>query len=142
MPISFLELVPKRPSATITIEAADGAMAAFEISGVPLVQLAELGRRYPSLTRVLEGNASIISASDAMPALVAAALGHSGDLEYERKAMALPSGVLLALTNEIIKLIFPQRPIAASSETDDATLGAAVNGVDQPAAILPQRLSS
>jgi len=99
MPISFLELVPKRPSATITIEAADGAMAAFEISGVPLVQLAELGRRYPSLTRVLEGNASIISASDAMPALVQAT-DDGFTLRLEQTAFAVAPGQVAVLYDD------------------------------------------
>ena len=141
MPISFLELVPKRPSATVTIEAADGEMAAFEINGVPLAQLAEISRKYPSLARVLDGTAGIITASDAMPALVAAALGHHGNAEYERHALTLPPNVLLALSGEIVRLTFPQRPIVASGESDPALEDGTVNGVP-PAAILPQRLSS
>jgi hypothetical protein len=140
MPVSFLDLVPKRPTSTVTIEAEDGERVPFEVTGVPLAQLAEISRKYPSLGRVLDGSAGIITASDAMPALVAAALGHHGDAQYEQHAMTLPPDVLLALSGEIVRLTFPRNPIVAPGENEPA-LVEGVNGA-QPAAILPQRLNS
>lgn len=125
------------------IEAESGEIASFEITGVALAQLAEISRKYPSLGRVLDGSAGIFTASDAMPALVAAALGHHGDAQYEQHATTLPPSVLLALSGEIVRLTFPQNPIVAPSENQDdpPALGEGVNGA-QPVAILPQRLSS
>ena len=86
MAISFLELVPKRPKATVSIEAADGQMAEFEIKGISLAQLAEIGRKYPTFARVIEGGAGLLTASEALPAVIAAGLGHPADAQYERQA--------------------------------------------------------
>lgn len=141
MPISFLELVPKRPKATVAIEAADGQMAEFEIKGISLAQLAEIGRKYPSFARVIEGNAGLLTASEALPAIIAAGLGHHGDAQYERQAATLPTDIVIALAGEVVRLTFPaDRPPIALAEAEPA-LEAAVNGV-QPEAILPARLSS
>jgi len=142
VPISFLELAPKRPRRTVTIEAEDGAMAEFEITGVALAQLAEIGRKFPAFARVLDGSpGGMFTATEAMPALVAAALGHPGDIEYEKKAASLPPDILLALAGEAVKLTLPHRPITALAESDEASPGEGINGA-QPDQILPPRLSS
>jgi len=109
MPISFLELVPKRPTAAVSIETEDGA-AEFEISGVALSALADLGRKFPTFARVIEGDAGLLSATEAMPALIAAGLGHHGDPQYEQQAAQLPADIVIALAGEVMKLTFPQRP--------------------------------
>jgi hypothetical protein len=140
VPISFLELAPKRPRRTVTIEAEDGAMAEFEITGVALAQLAEIGRKFPAFARVLDGSpGGMFTATEAMPALVAAALGHAGDIEYEKKAASLPPDILLGLAGEVVKLTLPHRPITALAESDEP--GEGINGA-QPDQILPPRLSS
>ena len=86
----------------------------------------------------------MLTASEAMPAIVAAGLGHHGDAQYERQASMLPTDIVIALAGEVVRLTFPaDRPPIALAET--ATLPApdraAVNGV-QPEAILPAQLSS
>jgi|KBSMisStaDraftv2_1062788.scaffolds.fasta_scaffold06638_3 hypothetical protein len=144
MPISFLELVPKQPKATVAIEAADGEVAQFEIKGISLAELADIGRKYPSFARVIEGGAGLLTASEALPAIIAAGLGHHGDAQYERQAAALPSGIVIAVAGEVVRLTFPsdRPPIAlAEAGTEPALEDGAVNGV-QPAAILPAQLNS
>jgi len=143
MPVSFLDLVPKRPTSTVTIEAEDGERVPFEVTGVPLAQLAEISRKYPSLGRVLDGSAGIITASDAMPALVAAALGHHGDAQYERQAGSLPSDLVIAIAGEVVRLTFhsDRPPIALAEMTEPALEGGGVNGA-QLEAILPAQLNS
>jgi hypothetical protein len=143
MPISFLDLVPKRPTAMVGIEAADGEIVQFEIKGISLSQLAEIGRAYPSFARVIEGGAGLLSASEALPAIVAAGLGHYGDKQYERQAATLPSGVVIQLAGEVVRLTFPpDRPSIALAEAEPALKdGPVVNGA-QPEVILPSQLNS
>jgi len=145
MPISFLELVPKRPKATIAIEAEDGAKAEFEIAGISLAHLAEIGRKYPTFAHVIEGGAGLLTASEALPAIVAAGLGHAGNAEYERKAASLPTDIVIALAGEVVRLTFPpDRPpiaLAAPATEPPALEDGAVNGV-QREAISPLRLNS
>ena len=143
MPISFLDLVPKRPKAVASIEAADGEVVQFEIEGISITQLAEIGRTYPSFARVIEGGAGLLSATEALPAIIAAGLGHHGDVQYARQAATLPSGVVIALAGEIVRLTFPpDRPPIALAESEPALQdGPAVNGA-QPEVILPSRLNS
>ena len=142
MPISFLDLVPKRPTTTVTIESEAGP-AEFEITGVALSQLAEIGRKFPAFARVIEGGTTLLNATDAMPALIAAGLGHYGEPQYEEQAARLPPDVVMAMAVEIVRLTFPQqRPSLAAAETEPAPTAAdEVNGT-QPAHILPSRLNS
>jgi hypothetical protein len=139
MPISFLDIVPKRPRATVMIDSEDGP-AAVELTGVALSHLAEISRKFPSFARVIEGDASLMSASDAMPALIAAGLGHHGDPQYERQAEQLPPDIAIAIAGEVVKLTFPQRPSLAPAEPEPAP-GANVNGL-LPEPTLPSRLNS
>ena len=142
--ISFLDLVPKRPTAIVSIEAEDGEVEQYEIKGISLAQLAEIGRTYPSFARVIEGNAGLLSASEALPAIIAAGLGHHGDAQYEKQAAALPSGVVIAIAGEVVRLTFPpERPSTALAEIEPAQPkgDAGLNGA-QPEAILPSQLNS
>lgn len=143
MPISFLELMPKRPKATVAIEAADGQIAEFEIKGISLSQLAEIGRKYPTFARVIEGGAGLLTASEALPAIIAAGLGHHADAQYEQQAASLPTDIVIALAGEVVRLTFPadRPPIALAEAATAPAPEAAVNGM-QPEAILPARLSS
>jgi len=140
MPVSFLDLVPKRPTATVTIDTEDG-LAQFEVTGVPLSQLAEIGRRFPAFARVIEGGAGLLSATEAMPALVAAGLGHNGDAAYERQAANLPSGVMMHIAGEIVRLTFLQSPPTEPGEAEPAPEEAAASAT-RPGRISPLRLSS
>src|SRR4051812_30932489 len=91
MSVGFLELVPAWHSTMVTIDAADGPVE-FEVRGIKLAQLGEICKRFPAFARVIEGGAGLLSATDALPALVAAGLGHFGDAKYEEQAASLPIG--------------------------------------------------
>lgn len=142
MPVSFLDLVPKRPSATVAIETEDGS-AQYEISGLPLSALADIGRKFPAFALVVEGNASLMTATAAMPALIAAGLGHPGDHDYEQKAAQLPSDLIISLASEVVKLTFPQRPILVvdGEAASAAPMAETGNGL-LPEPILPSQLNS
>ena len=74
--------------------------------------------------------------------VIAAGLGHPGNIEYEKKAASLPPDILLALAEVVVKLTLPHRPITALAESDEASPGeGGLNGA-QPDQILPPRLSS
>jgi len=138
--ISFLELMPARPHATVTVTSDEGE-AEFEITGVSLVELADITKKYPSFLGVIEGNDRMFSASEALPALIAAGLGHHNDSDYERHAARLPASVVLGLAGEIVKLTF--RPSIALAEPEPAP-EAEDEAVSEtrPAVISPLRLSS
>jgi hypothetical protein len=139
-PISFLDLVPKRPHATVVIESEDGP-AEFEVTGVSLSALADLGRKFPAFARVVEGGAGLLSATEAMPALIAAGLGHHGDPEYEQQAAQLPADIIIALAAEVVKLTFPQRPTLVLGGAESVPMAEGANGL-LPEAILPSQLSN
>jgi hypothetical protein len=142
MPVSFLELVQIRPHATVVIEGEAGP-APFEITGVTLSALAEIARKYPAFAKVVEGNAGLMSSTEAMPALIAAGLGHHGDPDYERHAGLLPSDLVIALAGEIIKLTFPQRPsLLAAPEPAPEPEPEPAQEENRPAVISQLRLSS
>lgn len=132
---SFLDLVPAWHTATVTIDTNDGS-AEFEISGLRLAQLAAICKRFPSFAAVIEGGAGLLSASEAMPALVAAGLGHFGDAQYETQAASLPISTTVSIAGEIMRLSFPPAPVPLSN---GAVGGVEAAPVDQT--LLP-RLSS
>jgi hypothetical protein len=141
MPISFLELVPVRPRATVVIDSEAGP-AQFEIAGISLATLAEIARKYPTFAKVVEGNASLMAATDAMPALIAAGLGHYGKPEYERQAASLPPDLVISLAGEVVKLTFPQRPSLALTEPEAEPEAGPAQPDSRPAVISQLRLSS
>jgi hypothetical protein len=143
MPISFLDLVPKRPTITVTIESHDGQSLPFEITGVALAELADIAKKYPAFLGVIEGNDGMFRASEALPALIAAGLGHHNDSEYERQAAKLPASVVLGLAGEIVKLTFRPSIALAEPQPEPAPEAEeeAVNDM-RPAVISPLRLSS
>jgi hypothetical protein len=136
--ISFLELVPKRPRATVKIDSETGP-AEFEIMGVSLAQLADIAKKFPSFLRVIENGEGMFTASEALPSLIAASLDHHGDAEYERKAARLPADMVLALAGEIVRLTFPGRPSIALAETEPAP---EASDETRSVVISPLRLSS
>jgi hypothetical protein len=141
MPISFLDLVPKRLSATVVIEGESGP-AEYQVTGVPLSHLAEISRKYPTFARVIEGEAGLLTAMDAMPAVIAAGLGHHGDSQYEQQAARLPPDLAISLAGEVVKLTFPQRPSLALADPEPAPAPEiSANGL-LPEAISPSQLSN
>jgi hypothetical protein len=141
--ISFLELTAARPHSSVTIETEDGK-AEFEITGVSLAELADISKKFPSFLRVIEGDGGMFSASEALPALIAAGLGHHNDSDYERHAARLPASVVLGLAGEIVKLTF--RPSIALAESEPAPEEAEddqqADDERRPGVISPLRLSS
>jgi len=142
MPVSFLDLVPKPPTAAVTIETTGGAVD-VELTGVSLRVLADIAQRFPAFGHVLEGAgaSSIMHNPDALNALIAAALGHPGDVEYEQHIDRFPTSEVMKLALEAVRLTFPQADVAPLPQPDDPVVapGAVADGLDQT---LPRQLSS
>lgn len=132
MPVSFLDLVPKPPTDAVTIDTMQGRVE-LELTGVSLRALADIGKRFPAFTRVLEGGAgSIMNNPDALAALVAAALGHPGDAKVEAHIESFPSTEVMTLALAAVRLTFPQAEVAPLPQPDDPAVAAvAVDGLDQ-----------
>lgn len=140
MPVSFLDLVPKPPTALVTIDTRDGP-AELELTGVSLRVLADIGQRFPAFARVLEGGpGSIMDNPAALAALIAAALGHAGDAKVEAHVESFPSSEVMALALAAVRLTFPQSEVGplAQPEAPDVA-AAAADGLDQTS---PLRLSN
>jgi hypothetical protein len=137
-PISFLDLVPKRPRATVVIEGEAGP-AECSITGISLAHLAEISRKFPAFARVVEGGAGLLSVMEALPAIIAAGLGHHGDAQYERQAAELPPNMVIELASEVFKLTFggPSIALAEAPAAPDAS----ANGT-LPEALSQPRLSN
>ena len=137
MPISFLDISPKQPTETVTLDTQDGP-ADVELRGVPFAALADIAKRYPAFQRLIEGGAgSLIDAADAMPSLIAAALGHPNTPAYEDKVRALPTGQVMSMAVVVVRLTFP----AATADPLPPTLEGAPL-VDGAAAAVPLRQTS
>jgi len=140
MPVSFLDLVPKPPSATVTIETMTGPVE-LTLTGVSLRALADIGKRFPEFARVLEGGGgSIMRDPDALAALIAAALGHAGDTEYEKHIEKFPSTDVTALALAAVALTFPKADVAPLPiAAEPAAAAVVVDGLDRT---LPTPLSN
>ena len=107
MAVSFLDIAPKPQTETIIVETTSGP-AEVALCGVPFTTLAEISKRYSAFAKLIEGGAaSMIDASDAMPALVAAGLGHPADEAYERKVRTFPTADIMRMAVVVIRLTFP-----------------------------------
>lgn len=106
--VNFLDIAPKSASENFMVQSQDGPVE-VELSGVPFLMLADIARRYPMFARILDGAAgSMLEASEAMPALIAAGLGHPGSSEYEAKARSFPAADIMGMAMVVIRLTFPQ----------------------------------
>lgn len=132
MPVSFLDLIPKPPTASVTIDTLHGPVE-LELTGVSLRGLADIGKRFPAFARVLEGGpGSIMDNPDALAALVAAALGHAGDAKVEAHVESFPSTAVMALALAAVRLTFPQSEVVPLAQpADPAAVPAAVDGLDR-----------
>lgn len=133
MPVSFLDLVPKPPTAAVTIDTMQGPVE-LELTGVSLRALADIGKRFPVFARVLEGGpGGIMDDPDALAALVAAALGHPGDAKVESHVESFPTSEVMALALTAVRLTFPQAEVVPLPQPDDPVVapGAVVDGLDQ-----------
>jgi hypothetical protein len=128
MPVNFLDLVPEPPRETLTLATKHGP-AEVELTGLRLATLADLAKRYPAFARIIEGGpGSIIQASDALPAVVAAGLGHPGDPQYEAKVATFATAHIMQMAMTVVRLTFPQSEAATSDPLPEAL--AAPNGAD------------
>lgn len=106
---------------------------AVEIRGLSLIELANISRRYPAFLRVVEGQGgSLLQAGEALPAVVAAGLGHFGDEEYERQAERFRTNTIMGLATAIMGLTFT-RP-AKGDDAGNQPVPGAGNGLAAPAA--------
>jgi hypothetical protein len=138
MPVSFLDLVPKPPTQSVTIETLAHGRQELELTGVTLRALGDISKRFPSFAKVLDGAVgSILDNPDALAALIAAALGHAGQREYEAHVASFPSADIIRIAFAVIRLTFPQRDA-------DPLSGAVGNGADDdtPAQTSPLQLNS
>ena len=138
MPVSFLDIIPKAHTATVTLDTTDGPQE-VELTGVSLRALAEISKRYPAFARVLDGGAgSIVDNPEALAAVIAASLGHSGDTKYEAHITGFPSADVIRMALVVVRLTFPQ------NIADPLPVGAVANGAagEALAPISPLSLSS
>lgn len=128
--VDFLDIVPKPHTERVALETADGPVE-IELAGVQLGMLAEIAKRYPAFARVIEtGSGSVIEAAEAMPALIAAGLGHAGQPEYEDKIREFAAADIMMMAMTVMRLTYP-----AARETDPL-LPAAADGAG-PKALSP-----
>jgi len=139
MSVSFLDLVPAPPAATVRVNSAQGHVE-LELTGVSLRVLADIAKRFPAFVRRLEGGAgSLMEQPDAMSALVAAALGHANEAPWERQIASFPTADVMVLFQAALQLTFPQAdpvplPPSAAALVEDALRPAAAavaNGSDR-----------
>lgn len=127
MPVNFLDLQPRVESEVIPLETASGPVD-VELTGLSLSALSDVCKRFPAFRRIIEGGSgSFMEATDAMPAIIAAALGHSGDANYEEKARGFGAADMLAMVRAVMRLTLP------TAENTSPLPAAIVNGADDAA---------
>jgi hypothetical protein len=135
---NFLELTPRPYTEVLEIETADGP-AMLELAGIKLGTLADIAKRFPAFARVIEGGVgSIMEASEAMPAVIAAGLGHTGDAEYEKKVREFAAPDIMTMAMTVLRLTFPAPREVAGQDP----LPPAVDGAAGPIAISPSASSN
>jgi hypothetical protein len=129
--VNFLDIAPRAQTETMRLETAAG-MVELELAGLPLSTLAAIAKQYPVFARVIEGGTgSIIEASEAMPAVIAAGLGHPGSAEYEAKVREFAAADIMTMAITVMRLTFPTTEAADPLPAgDDAAAGMAIS---QPA---------
>jgi hypothetical protein len=140
MTVSFLDITPKPSSETLSLQSEQGPVE-LEFSGVSIAILAEIAKKHPGFARVIEGGTgSMIEASDAMPCLIAAGLGHPGDPQYESKVREFGTADIMAMAACVIRLTFAQAAVGPLPTADPPP----ANGGDGAPLVLtsPPRSSS
>ena len=135
MPVSFLDLVPAPATATVKVNTRTGPVE-LELTGVSLRALADIAKRFPGFARALEGAGNIMDNPEALAALVAAALGHPGEPDYERKVEQFPAAETMQMALAIVRLTFPQADVVPLPVPADPVEG---DGLDLTS---PLRLSN
>jgi hypothetical protein len=138
--VNFLELTPRSYTEQLEIETADGPVT-LELGGIKLGTLGDIAKRFPTFARVIEGGVgSVMEASEAMPAVIAAGLGHTGDAEYENKISEFAAPDILTMAMTVLRLTFPAPRQSAGDP--ERPLPAAVDGAAGPIAISPSASSN
>jgi hypothetical protein len=138
--VNFLDLAPRSHTEHLEIETANGPVS-VEFAGVRIGILAEIAKRFPIFTRVIEGGiGSIMEAGEALPAVIAAGLGHAGETQYEDKISEFPAPDILAMAMTVLRLTFPASP--QEGDAQRPLPPAAVDGAAGPIAISPSALSN
>lgn len=109
MPVSFLDLLPKAPTAVVPIVTMQGTQD-IEVSGVSLRALGQICERFPVVGKILDGGfGHVLDHPEATAAIVAAGLGHAGDEKYEAHVASFPAADVGKLGMQIIQLTFAER---------------------------------
>jgi hypothetical protein len=109
MPVSFLDLSPKPPVQSLTIDTANHGPQEVEFKGVSLRDLAALSERFPAFAKMLDGGiGSVVDDPLAISALIAASLGHCNDRAVEDHVAGFPSADIIRIALAVVRLTFPQ----------------------------------
>lgn len=127
MPVSFLDLLPKPPTAVVQIVTSQGPQD-IEVSGVSLRALGQICDRFPVVAKILDGGfGHVLDHPEATAAIVAAGLGHPGDAKYEAHVASFPAADVGKLGMQVIQLTFAERDadplsVAANGAGDGVSL--------------------
>jgi hypothetical protein len=114
--VDFLDIVPKAHTEEFDLDTVNGTVR-LELSGLDLMSLAAIAKRFPTFARVIQGGSgSIIEASEAMPAVIAAGLGHPGAVDYEEKVTQLATADIMKMALTVTRLTFPAPPTEGGEE--------------------------
>jgi hypothetical protein len=107
MPVSFLDLVPTLPTATVTVDTETGP-AEVVLTGISYEMLADIAKRFPDFAQALDSGEGITGNREALVAMIAAALGHPGSDACERLVGKLAYGEIMRIAGVLVRLTFPQ----------------------------------
>jgi len=140
MPVSFLDLVPKARTETVTIDTESHGPQEIELAGITHRDLAALAKRFPEIARVLDYEIqTVIENPDALTAVIAASMGHLGDKDIEARLSSFPLGDIVRMGRAVVRVTFPEA--AAPSPLPQPP--SVSNGVDAaPEATSPAQLNS
>jgi hypothetical protein len=114
--VDFLDIIPKAHTEEFNLDTVNGTVR-LELSGLDLTSLASIAKRFPTFARVIQGGSgSIIEASEAMPAVIAAGLGHPGAVDYEEKVAQLATADIMKMALTVTRLTFPAPPEEGGGE--------------------------
>lgn len=128
MPVSFLDLVPTLPTATITVATTTGP-AEVTLTGISYEMLADIAVRFPAFANALDSGEGITGNREALVAMIAAGLGHPGNETCERLVGKLAYGEIMRIAGVLVRLTFPQADSVPLPEPDPAV--AAGDGLDR-----------
>ena len=107
----LLDIAPATSVAVVKIDC-----GRYVVRGITIKEIAAIVARFPALKKVASGGAStnedfivqmIVACGEASAPIIAAALGHLGNPEYEKRAEKLLPEQQLKFIHEIVELTFP-----------------------------------